>query len=415
MIKMSEQAPVEKPAFTIEAENGLRCPECGSIRLYRDGLRYLTDGSTVQRFLCRDCGYRFSWPRAKRQHRRQNLKSQQTITYSECSSRALALLEQRLEGAMSEVEESEKRAAGATLEPSSIDLKSELLNFAWALKKQGIAPETITNYTSKLKLLAENGANLLEPETVKAVLAKLQKSNVWKHLAVCAYTKFLKMKGLKWEPPTYKTTRRLPFIPTEQELDSLIASCGKKLAAFLQLLKETGMRCGEANRLQWQDVDLERQIITLNRPEKGGNPRLFKISAKLASMLGAMPKKTPYVFGYNTLKSKFRSLHIARKKAAEKLGNPRLLRITFHTFRHWKATMEYHKTKDLLHVAQMLGHKSIDTTTLYIQIEKALFETQNDDFHFATAKTIEEAGKLISCGFEYVCHHEGIMLFRKRK
>jgi integrase len=142
---------------------------------------------------------------------------------------------------------------------------------------------------------------------------------VWKHLAVCAYTKFLKMKGLKWEPPTYKTTRRLPFIPTEQELDSLIASCGKKLAAFLQLLKETGMRCGEANRLQWQDVDLERQIITLNRPEKGGNPRLFKISAKLASMLGAMPKKTPYVFGYNTLKSKFRSLHIARKRLLKNL------------------------------------------------------------------------------------------------
>jgi hypothetical protein len=33
----------------------------------------------------------------------------------------------------------------------------------------------------------------------------------------------------------------------------------------------------------------------------------------------------------------------------------------------------------------------------------------------AAAKTIEEAGKLITVGFEYVCHHEGVMLFRKRK
>ena len=415
---MSEEAPAYKPAFTIEAKNTPICPECGSESLYKDGLRYLADGSSVQRYLCRVCSYRFSWPRRERQHKTKDLKSEHAITLGECSSRALALLERRLEGAMSNIKEKTGSGpinAGATLESSNTDVRSELLNFAWTLKKQGLASETITNYTSKLKLLAENGANLLDPETVKAVLAKLEKSNVWKHLAVCAYTKFLKMKGLKWEPPTYKTTRKLPFIPTEQELDSLIASCGKKLAAFLQLLKETGMRCGEANRLRWEDVDLERQIITLNRPEKGGNPRLFKISAKLASMLGAMPKKTPYVFGYNTLKSKFRSLHIARKKAAEKLGNPRLLRITFHTLRHWKATMEYHKTKDLLHVAQMLGHKSIDTTTLYIQIEKALFETQNDEFHFATAKTIEEAGKLISCGFEYVCHHEGIMLFRKRK
>ena len=408
---MVEEAPVEKPAFEIKAENGLRCPECGSTKLYRDGLRYLTDGSSVQRWLCRNCGFRFS-------EKRKNLKTKHD-KYNVCRVCASEDGAKNLAKAVAALTETDGKAtsgqAGATLEPSSIDVKSELLNFAWTLKKQGIAPETITNYSSKLKLLVENGAILLEPETVKAVLAKLEKSNVWKHLAVCAYTKFLKMKGLKWEPPTYRTTRRLPFIPTEQELDSLIASCGKKLACFLQLLKETGMRCGEANRLQWQDVDLERQIITLNRPEKGGNPRLFKISVKLASMLGAMPKSTLYVFGHNSLKSKSRSLDIARKKAAEKLGNPRLLRITFHTFRHWKATMEYHKTKDLLHVAQMLGHKSIDTTTLYIQIEKALFETQNDDFHFATAKTIEEAGKLISCGFEYVCHHEGVMLFRKRK
>jgi DNA-directed RNA polymerase subunit RPC12/RpoP len=27
---MVEEAPVEKPAFTIPAQNGLRCPECGS-------------------------------------------------------------------------------------------------------------------------------------------------------------------------------------------------------------------------------------------------------------------------------------------------------------------------------------------------------------------------------------------------
>jgi hypothetical protein len=34
---------------------------------------------------------------------------------------------------------------------------------------------------------------------------------------------------------------------------------------------------------------------------------------------------------------------------------------------------------------------------------------------FATAASIEEAGKLIQAGFEYVCHHNDIMLYRKRK
>ena len=37
------------------------CPECNSSRVWRDGLRY-SGISVVQRFLCRDCGFRFSDP-----------------------------------------------------------------------------------------------------------------------------------------------------------------------------------------------------------------------------------------------------------------------------------------------------------------------------------------------------------------
>lgn len=36
-----------------------------------------------------------------------------------------------------------------------------------------------------------------------------------------------------------------------------------------------------------------------------------------------------------------------RKRTAHKLQNPRLLKIHFHLLRHWKATVEYAKTKDL--------------------------------------------------------------------
>ena len=36
------------------------CPQCGSSKSFKDGLRYLADGSQVQRWLCRSCFYRFS-------------------------------------------------------------------------------------------------------------------------------------------------------------------------------------------------------------------------------------------------------------------------------------------------------------------------------------------------------------------
>jgi hypothetical protein len=40
---------------------------------------------------------------------------------------------------------------------------------------------------------------------------------------------------------------------------------------------------------------------------------------------------------------------------------------------------------------------------------------KNDEFHSATAKTVQEAQKLIEAGFEYVTEFEGARIFRKRK
>jgi predicted RNA-binding Zn-ribbon protein involved in translation (DUF1610 family) len=56
---------MEKPSLTDKVSEGaaaesLKCPQCGSKRLYKDGLRPLPDGSSVQRWLCRECGLRFS-------------------------------------------------------------------------------------------------------------------------------------------------------------------------------------------------------------------------------------------------------------------------------------------------------------------------------------------------------------------
>jgi len=47
----------------------------------------------------------------------------------------------------------------------------------------------------------------------------------------------------------------------------------------------------------------------------------------------------------------------------------------------------------------MLGHKDIKSTMIYINLEQALFNTSNDEFHVKTAKTAEEACKLAEVGF----------------
>jgi integrase/recombinase XerD len=329
------------------------------------------------------------------------------IFYSNSRNRRVCVSEGEMKN-LAEVESrTEKRAAGAI---TQAEIKGKIVGFLWELKKQGLKDSTIQTYHLYLSTLIKRGANLLDPESVKEVIAKQRWEDKTRKLAANAYSKFLQVYGGTWAPPKCRPVRKLPFIPLECELDQLISGAYKKLATFLQLLKETGMRSGEAWRRKWTDIDFKRGTITLNEPEKYSNPRMFKISSTLIAMLNALPKKGERIFE-GDLRSFGRIFRKYRSRMSFKLQNPRLKKITFHTFRHWKATTEYAKTKDILHVMKMLGHKDIKTTLIYTQ----LIQFESDEFHSATAKTIDEGRQLIEAGFEYVCTYNDIMLFRKRK
>ena len=157
-------------------------------------------------------------------------------------------------------------------------------------------------------------------------------------------------------------------------------------------------------------------IITLYAPEKGSNPRMWKVSPKLNNILNALPKKTELVFG-NPNTRVMRSVSCGmRKGVAERLQNPRLLRISFHTFRQWKATTLYHQTKYPYYVQHFLGHKKLNSTEIYINIEHTLFEAgANDEFTVRVAEKPEEIKTLLELGFEYVLQKDNLIFLRKRK
>jgi integrase/recombinase XerD len=296
--------------------------------------------------------------------------------------------------------------AGATT-----STENRLVAFIWELKKHGFMDTTIRTYNRYLKTLTTRGADLLDPESVKGVIANQKWSENTKTLAINAYSKFLETMGGTWKPPRHRKVRTLPFIPLESELDQLVSGANRKTATFLQLLKETAMRSGEAWRLKWTDLNIKSGTITLNEPEKHGNPRMFKSSSTLLAMLQELPKNGDCLFegSLQIFRKTFRKYRV---RIAAKLKNPRFKEITFHTFRHWKATTEYHKTKDILHVMKMLGHRDIKTTLIYTQ----LVTFESDDYNSATAKTTKEAESLVEAGFEYICTTpQDVMLFRKRK
>jgi integrase/rubredoxin len=379
-------------------EPQIKCPECGSGKTYRDGFRYV-DGFPIQRYLCRDCGFRFSDPNKP---------------YKECQTNNKRQVCELLTRGSKNLSATEiKTVAG---DQKQQNIKGKILEFAFHLKKQGRTQDTIKSYESALNSLITGGANLLDPESVKEALAFNETwNNTSKTMKTIVYDRFTGFLGLKWDKPKYKAQKKIAFIPTEEEIDGLIAASPKKTATILQLLKETGARIGEACKLEWIDVNQKALTITINFPEKNSNPRILRISSKLANMLNALPKKGERLFHKTTAKTAQLCLSRARKRAALKLQNPRINQITHHTFRHWRGTMSYHETKDILHVQQLLGHKKIDSTLIYVNLESAIFQTENDNFHVKTAETSEEITRLLEVGFEYVCEKDGLIYLRKRK
>ena len=373
------------------------CPECGSFKIWKDGKRYTLQGE-IQRYVCRVCGFRFS-------------ETKFNSSYNLANNRQVCALGSWAKNLAADPQ-TEKRAAGATRKDKA-GIKGKIVEFLWWMKKQGYAESTIVSRAYRLKRLLNLGADLLDPESVKEVIAR---QNDWsisrKEAMVYAYDLFAKWMGIKWDRPRYKPSRKLPFIPLEREIDDLIAGCNKHVAAFLQIAKETGARAGEIFALKWIDVDFETRTLRITA-EKGSDARIFKISSRLVEMLRRIPKEGERIFShYKTLQNLRRSFQRYRARSAYKLGNPRLLRITFHTLRHWKGTMEYYKTKDILHVMKVLGHRNIKNTLLYTQLVKF---KENDEFICKVARTPEEIQELIEAGFEFVLEKDGLAYFRKRK
>jgi len=211
-----------------------QCPQCGSNRLFKDGLRY-THCGTVQRYLCRDCAYRFS----------QSHKSNNLHETSNASQLCVSL-----QGAKKLTTATEIKTVAGETNRTIEEAKGKILELCLHLKRQGYSDETIRLNRIALKVLLDRGANLYDEGSVKDVISRQTWSDNRRRNVINAYDIFVKFSKLSWEKPRCVVVEKFPFVPTEQEIDALISAAGKKLSTFLLLLKETAMRRGEAKRLE---------------------------------------------------------------------------------------------------------------------------------------------------------------------
>jgi len=139
--------PLSQPSVVV------KCPSCGSSKVWKDGICRTTYGD-VQRYLCRDCGYRFSDNNGQKGFKSSGESSSSSrIGVSKTSwTKNLAITTEPL---------NEDRQAGAT---KLLDRKRE---FAAQLQRNGYSPHTIKACMYYLDLMERKGINILNPEQVK--------------------------------------------------------------------------------------------------------------------------------------------------------------------------------------------------------------------------------------------------------
>jgi integrase/recombinase XerD len=292
-------------------------------------------------------------------------------------------------------------------------LQSKIFKVVWNLRKRGYAESTLRGYSKKLRLLGRS-VSLDNPESVNRFLANKQNwKNSFKQTVVNAYLHYVRYYGLSWKKPKFRRSARLPYVPTSEQVEKLIAHSNRKYAMIYSILRDTGLRPIELHRLTLSNIDLENGIIY---PEsaKGGHARALTLKVSTLAMLKEFVRKNNFGLDERMFPSTTIMSHIfirTRNRLAERLCELQLKKFRLYDLRHYYATMLYHKTKDILLVKEKLGHRRLETTLVYTH----LVDFRDEEFTVRATSTVAEASKLIESGFEFVNEIDGTALYRKRK
>lgn len=195
-------------------------------------------------------------------------------------------------------------------------------------------------------------------------------------LTLKQYGEYLK-KPVKLKKISIPRSMSVENVPTEKEyqgfLEWLRSNEKWQMYWVVRVLGSTGMRKSELYQLTWNDI-LSGEVFPLCKGKKRRMIYFPKAVVKeLKEWLKLHPTDTSrlLIFGKRFGKPlSDRGLDQILKPLAVKAGFPRE-KAHCHAFRHFFAKQFLAKTKDVIRLAELLGHESVDTTRLYLQKSKA--------------------------------------------
>jgi integrase/recombinase XerC len=271
-------------------------------------------------------------------------------------------------------------------------------DFMRHLRERNASPHTIKAYSGDLAIFAaysgSRGWAQIDHIAIRGFLAQLyeaglSKTSVARALAaVRSLYRWLAREGVVEQNPaklvaTPKLAKKLPRVPTIEEMNSVIDGAMPEVAAFperdrliLELLYGCGIRNSELTGINLDDIRLSAEAILIRG--KGKKERYVPFGDSVKAALAAyLPERQKILAAFNkhltallinrrggrlTTRSVGR---IIKKIAVAKGLSPE---VHPHTLRHAFGTHMLEEGADLRAIQELLGHERLATTQRYTQL-----------------------------------------------
>ena len=214
-----------------------------------------------------------------------------------------------------------------------------------------------------------------------------------------AFHEFLMRRGLSRENPALavrppRRARPLPDVLTVAEVEALLAAPrgeeprALRDRAMLEMAYASGLRVSELIGLTLESLDLEEDLVRCTG--KGSRERIVPFGGRARA---AILRYLDAARGTLLRGRSERTLFLTRRgRGFTRMGYFKLLRghaaaagiterVSPHTLRHSCATHLLEGGCDLRVVQEILGHRSIETTTIYTHLDRNRLREAHRQFH----------------------------------
>ena len=172
------------------------------------------------------------------------------------------------------------------------------------------------------------------------------------------------------------------------------------------LLAFTGMRIGELQQLQWEDVDSDHSVVHVHRGGSGGRPkdkedRFIPIHArKLKPLLQSLPRQCELVFLMpDDEKVSPKKLRRYLKNLCKQCGFENPQQYKLHTFRYFFASYCAQRNLSYKYVLGWMGHSSSAILDMYFTMNDRHAQAAMNSMSSEAEKAEKAESRTVRCTF----------------